>query len=312
MADLYEEIVDAMNELSGVHPGYRAAHAKGILCTGEFTATPEASGLSRAPHLAGDSVNALVRFSNGGGDPHVADTERRDGRGMATSFELPDGSATDIVAITLPVFFVRTAHDFLDFVRARKPDPDTGELDMEKVGAFLGQHPETQAALELILPTFVPPASYAQAAYNSLHAFGLVSADGEKRFVRYRWEPEAGEVSLTDEEIESRSPDYLQDELRERLDREPIVFTLTAKLAEEGDPLEDPTVPWPDDREALPLGQLEVSELAPPQKDEEELLVFDPTKVCDGIECSDDEILATRSKAYSVSAERRAAARKPA
>ena len=82
MADLYEEIVDAMNELSGVHPGYRAAHAKGILCTGEFTATPEASGLSRAPHLAGDPVSALVRFSNGGGDPHVhpsvasADRER--------------------------------------------------------------------------------------------------------------------------------------------------------------------------------------------------------------------------------------------
>lgn len=309
---MYEEIVDAMNKLTGVHPGYRAAHAKGILCEGEFTATPEASGLCRAPHLSGDPVPATVRFSNGGGDPHVADTERRDGRGMAVSFALPDGSATDIVAITLPLFFVRTAPDFLDFVRARQPDPETGELDMEKVGAFLASHPETQAALEHILPSFVPPASYAQAAYNSLHAFALTNADGERRFVRYRLEPNAGEASLSDEEIAARSPDYLQDELRERLDRESIVFTLTAKLAEEGDPLDDPTVAWPDDRELVVLGRLEVTGLAPPEEEHEGILVFDPTKVCDGIECSDDEILITRSRAYTVSANRRAAAGEPA
>jgi catalase len=183
---------------------------------------------------------------------------------------------------------------------------------MEKVGAFLASHPETQAALELILPSFVPPASYAQAAYNSLHAFALTNADGERRFVRYRLEPDAGEAPLSDEEIAARSPDYLQDELRERLDRESIVFTLTAKLAAEGDPLEDPTVPWPDDREVVALGRLEVTGLAPPEEERDGILVFDPTKVCDGIECSDDEILTTRSKAYTVSANRRAAAGEPA
>jgi catalase len=310
VATIYEDIVDAMNELSGVHPGYRAAHAKGILCGGAFTAAPDASLLSRAPHLAGDPVSAMVRFSNGGGDPNVPDTARLDGRGMATRF-LSGGDATsDIVAITIPVFFVRTANDFLDFIRARKPDPETGELDMEKVGAFVAQHPETQAALEHILPSFVPPASYGQCAYNSLHAFGLVNADGEKQFVRYRWEPEAGEAALSDDEVEASSPDYLQEELRERLDREAVVFTLTAKLAAEGDPLDDPTVPWPDDREVVELGRLEVTELLPPEEEGDELLVFDPTRVCDGIECSDDEILMTRPKAYAVSAERRAAARK--
>jgi catalase len=307
---IYEEIVDAMNELSGEHPGYRAAHAKGILCAGSFTATSDASRLSRAPHLAGDRVRAMVRFSNGGGNPHVPDTARMDGRGMATRFHLADDAASDIVAITIPVFFVRTARDFLDFIRARKPDPETGELDMEKVGAFVAQHPETQAALENILPTFVPPTSYGQCAYNSLHAFALVNADGERRFVRYRWEPEAGEATLSDEEVGASSPDYLQEELRERLDREPVIFTLTAKLAAEGDPLDDPTVPWPDDREVVELGRLELTELLPPEEESDELLVFDPTRVCDGIELSDDEILITRPKAYAVSAERRAAARK--
>ncbi len=308
-ATIYEEIVDALNALSGEHPGYRAAHAKGILCGGSFSATPEATELSRAPHLDGETVRTTVRFSNGGGDPHVPDTQRMDGRGMATRFHLPDDSNTDIVAITLPVFFVRTAPDFLDFLRAREPDPETGEMDMEKVGAFVGQHPETQAALQHILPTFVPPASYGQCAYNSLHAFGLVDSDGERRFVRYRWEPEAGEAPLSDEEIEAKSPDYLQEELRERLDREPVGFTLTARLAADGDPLDDPTVPWPDDREVVELGRLEVTELLTPEEETDQLLVFDPTNVCDGIELSDDEILIARTKAYSVSAERRAAAR---
>ncbi len=309
MSEVHEEIVDAMNELSGEHPGYRAAHAKGILCEGTFVASPDAAGLSRAPHLAGGEVPTLVRFSNGGGDPHVADTQRRDGRGLATKFDLGDGEATDIVAITLPVFFVNRRGAFLDFLRARRPDPETGEMDMERIAAFLGAHPETQAALELILPSFVPPVSYAEAAYNSLHAFALTNADGERRWVRYRWVPEAGEHALSEEEIESHGPDYLQKELRERLGAGSAAFALEAKIGAEEDPLDDPTVPWPDDREVVTLGRLEITGLTAPDRDETEVIVFDPTNVCDGIECSEDEILLARSPAYSVSASRRAAAR---
>jgi catalase len=309
VASLYEQIVDAMGELHGVHPGYRAAHAKGVFCRGTFRATPDARELTRAAHLQGDPVDVLVRFSNGSGNPEAADTDRRDGRGMATSFRLPDGEATDIVAITIPVFFVRTADDFLEFLRARKPDPETGEMDMEKVGAFVGAHPETQAALGLILPSLVPPASYAQCAYNSLHAFGFVNEAGELRFGRYRWEPEAGERLLSDEEIETRSPDYLQEEIAQRLAEGPVGFALMVRLAEGDDPLDDPTAPWPEDRPEIELGRMELTELDATSEQGDEILVFDPTRVIDGIECSDDEILATRPRAYSVSAERRSAAR---
>jgi catalase len=301
-----EEIVDALNEVSGgPHPGFRAAHARGVFCRGTFTATPEAGELSRAAHLQGEPVDAVVRFSNGSGDPGAPDTDRRDGRGMATKFALPDGGETDIVAITLPVFFVRTARDFLDFLHARKPDPETGEMDMEKLGAFVAAHPETQAALQLILPTFVPPASYATCAYNSLHAFGLTDAAGVTRFVRYRWEPDAGEHVLTDDETSASPPDYLARDLADRLSSSPVGFTLTAKLAEGDDPLDDPTVQWPDTRATVTLGRLELTELDPDAESDGELVVFDPTRVTDGIELSDDEILATRPLAYSVSVDRR-------
>ncbi len=305
MATLYEEIVDAMGELHGVHPGYRAAHARGVFCRGTFTAAPEARELTRAAHMQGEPVEVTVRFSNGSGNPETPDTDRRDGRGMATQFQLPDGETTDIVAISLPVFFVRTADDFLEFVRARRPDPETGEMDVEKVGAFVAAHPETQAALGLILPTLVPPESYARCVYNSLHAFGFLNEAGERRFGRYRWEPEAGTRMLSDEEIDARPPRYLAEELEERLAAGPVSFTLRVQIAQEGDPLDDPTVAWPEDRAWTTVGTMELTGLDTSSERGDEVVVFDPTRVTDGIECTEDEILATRPHAYSVSVERR-------
>jgi len=308
VATLYEQIVDAMGEMFGVHPGYRAAHAKGVFCRGNFTASAEAADLSRAGHLQGDPVEVSARFSNGSGKPEAPDADRRDGRGLAVKFHLPDGGDTDIVSISIPVFFVRTGEDFLAFTEARRPGPD-GELDMERVGAFLGEHPETAEALQSILPALTPPASYAQVTYRGLHAFGLIDASGERRFVRYRFVPEAGERMLSDDEIDAADSDYLQAEIKQRLAAGPVRFELRAQLAGDGDSLTDPTVAWPQDRPDVALGTLELSELDAESEADGGVVVFDPMNVTDGIECSDDEILSARSRAYSVSIERRAAAR---
>jgi catalase len=302
-----ERAVEAINAISGDHEGHRAAHAKGTLCEGTFTPTPEAAELSSAAHFQGDPVRVTVRLSNGSGNPNAPDNERTEGRGIAIKFYLPDGSTTDIVGLTLPVFFVNDPEDFIEFVRARKPDPDTGQPDMEKIGAFLGEHPETGAALQLILPTLVPPRSYATCAFNSIHAFRL----GD-RWVRYRIEPEAGVENVPEEEIEGLSADYLQNDIRERLDRGPVRFTLYARLGEDGDPIDDPTVPWPDERERVELGTLELTGLDTTREQGDDVLVFDPTRVTDGIEASPDKILQIRSHAYSVSVEKRTGVSRPA
>ena len=313
LATLAERAVDAINDLSGRHEGFRAAHARGILCAGTFTASPEAASLTRAAHMQGEPVRVTVRFSNGSGDPTTPDNDRRDGRGMAVKFYLPDGGTTDIVGLTLPAFFVRTPEDFIDFAYARKPDPDTGELDMGKVGAFLGEHPETAKALESILPALAPPRSYAAAAYNSIHAFRLVDGAGEGRFARYRFVPEAGVEVLAEEEIDGAGPEYLQEEIRSRLEAGPVRFTLIARLAADGDAIEDPTVAWPEgEREEVELGVLELTGLDTERETGDDVLVFDPTRVTDGIELSDDQILHVRSHAYSVSVERRAGVPRPA
>jgi catalase len=300
------QIVDALNALGGVHPGYRAAHARGVFCGGRFTAAPEAATLSRATHLSGAPVDVTARFSNGSGNPELPDADRTDGRGLAVKFHLPDGEETDIVSISIPLFFVRTAEDFLELTRARVPNPETGQPDAAKIGAFLGTHPETAAALERILPALGPPRSYASSAYHALHAFALVNDAEERTWIRYRWEPEAGEEKLPEEEFETVSHDFLSTELRERLAAGPIGFTLHAQVAEDGDELTDPTAPWPEERGWMKLGRLELGEVISPERPGEPV-VFDPTRLTDGIEPSDDQILAARPHAYSISIERRAA-----
>ena len=46
-----QQLVDAMNKVFGVHPGFRANHAKGVVAEGHFTGAPEALALSRAALL---------------------------------------------------------------------------------------------------------------------------------------------------------------------------------------------------------------------------------------------------------------------
>jgi catalase len=293
--DLSHELLDAIHAVYGEHPGHRALHAKGICVEGTFTATPAAAALSRAAHFGGAPVPVTVRFSNGTGTPHLPDSSL-DGRGMAIKFRLPDGSSTDFVGLTLPVFFVRTPEDLLEFTRAR--------TDPAAVGPFLAAHPETVPAVTLQLGA-LPPVSYAQADYFGIHAFRLVDGDGNGTWVRYRWAPEAGAATHPQAEADALPADYLQDDLRARLAGGPVAFTLWLQLAEDGDPTDDPTAAWPDERPQVEAGRLDITDVVADQAGGCERLVFDPMNLTDGIEPSADPILLARPGAYSVSIDSR-------
>jgi catalase len=305
---MWADIVDALHAVNGgAHPGYRAVHAMGTVCKGTFTPTPEASKLSRAAHLQGDPVEATVRFSNASGDPATSDANPIAGRGMAVKFHLPDEESTDIVSVPLVVFFARNPEDFLEMTRARIPDRETGQPDPEKLGAYLAAHPEAGIALQKGLPKLAPTTSFATSDYRGLHAFGLVDSEGEKHWGRYTWEPEDDTEYLTDEQREVASPHYLQEEIRERLGSGIARFTLEFTLARDDDPLDDPTVEWEGEREVVELGELEVIAVVEDAETPDNPLVFDPMRLTDGIEPSEDKILAARPKAYNVSIERRIA-----
>ena len=301
--DLYEQIVDAANDLYGSHAGSRALHAKGTWCAGTFTATAEAGELTRAAHFQGEPTPALIRFSNASGDPE-SDDWQRDSRGMAVRLRPVNGEEADILAVTTPAFVSRTPEDFLELIRLRKPDPETGDPDWEKLGAFLGEHPEAQTAVQATLNS-EPPASFATLVYHSPHTFRLLAADGSATWVRYRWRPEAGEATLSDDEAKALGGDYLRAELGERLSGGPVSFELKLQIPVEGDPIDDPTAVWPGDRERIAAGTLEITELVDDPEGGDHIEVFDPTRVPGGIELSDDPILRARARAYSVSAYRR-------
>jgi catalase len=298
-----EQLEQAMAEISGRHPGTRTAHAKGVWCEGTFTGTPEASRLCRAAFYSGDPVTALIRFSNAGGNPESNDGAR-EARGMAVKLRPEDADETDILATTTPCFVARTPEDFLELLRARAPDPETGKPDMEKVGAYLGAHPEAQTAIQATLGA-EPPASFATLPYWSPHTYSLLDADGNGTWARYRWRPEAGEQRISDDEAKARGRDYLAPELSERLADGPVAFELLLQLAADGDPLDDPTAIWPDERELVTAGRLEIGAMVESPERDGHIDVFDPTRLGDGIEPSDDPILHIRAKAYSVSAYRR-------
>ncbi|MFL5867258.1 MAG: catalase family peroxidase [Thermoleophilaceae bacterium] len=304
---LAEQAVNAINDISGVHPGHRSAHAKGVLLTATFTPTAEAAGLTTAAHMQGEPVRATVRFSNGGGNPEIPDYAR-EGRGMAVKFYLPDGSTTDIVALSIPCFFARTPEDFLEFTRLRKPDPETGQPNMEKLGAWLGEHPEAQQSVQAAVGAS-PPESYATAAYNSIHSFSWVDSEGNGRWLRYRFVPEEGERSISDEEARERGRHYLAEDI---VERSGAAFKLLVVLAEDGDPIDDPTAAWPEERQKVEVGRLELGGEDTEREQGDDVLVLDPTRVTDGIELSDDPILRFRPRAYAVSVERRSGAPIPA
>ncbi len=297
-----EQVTDAANEVYGRHPGSRALHAKGTLLKGTFTAAPAAARLSRAAHLQGDAIPATIRVSNGGGNPDVPDYVP-DVRGLAVKLYLPDGARTDIVAQSAPRFPVRTPDAFVELLRAQEPGPAMAW----KFPLFLARHPEAIPGLPANLAALRSRASYATCTYYAIHAYRWLDADGGSRYVRYTLAPAAGEQRLGPRRARALGPDYLQEEIRRRVSGGPIRFALEVQIAGAGDDVDDPTSVWPKHRERVNAGTLEITALETERETGGDVLVFDPTRVIDGIELSDDPLLRFRHDAYSDSVARRMA-----
>lgn len=292
----------AANEVFGKHAGRRALHAKGTLLKGTFTATPFARALTKAGHMQGDAIPVTARVSNGGGNPDVPDYAP-DVRGLAIKFYLPDGGRTDIVAQTAPRFTMRTPDAFLDLLRAQKPGPAMAW----KFPLFLARNPGTIPALPVNLRALRLAESYATLRYYAIHAFRFIDADGGSRYVRYTLVPEAGDRRIGPRAAKALGRDYLQDEIRRRLAAGPIRFSLELQIAEAGDAVDDPSSVWPATRERVSAGTIELTELETERETHGDVLVFDPTRIVDGIELSDDPVLRFRREAYSDSVARRMA-----
>lgn len=298
--DVATQIVDVMNKIFGVHPGFRANHAKGVVVEGSFTATPEAAELSRAAIFTGARIPVTVRFSDATGVPNIPDgIADANPHGIAIKYHLPDGSETDMVANSLHFFPVATGEEFRDLLTAVSQSPKGAEhpTALEK---FAASHPRVPAAFG----TLHTPDSFADEEYYGVNAFVFVNKAGAKQAVRYQIAPEKL-VALDPKEAADKEPNFLVDELPARLKAGPVTFHLKAQLAQQGDQTKDGSNPWPDDRKVVDLGVLTIDKAVPDSLEAQKKLLFLPGALTDGIEQSDDPLVDTRDAAYAVSFSRR-------
>jgi catalase len=294
------QIVDALNKNYGVHPGYRANHAKGIVVEGSFKASPEAATLNKSTLFSDAKFPVTVRFSDAGGLPDVHDAApAANPHGMAIKFHLPNGGESDIVVNSLKFFPVATPEEFRDLQLAAATSP-AGSPMSAQLKAFLASHPSVGKATA----TLGIPASFADEQYYGINAFVFTSPNGQKQAVRYIVVPEKI-VHLSKEEAAKKSPNYLMDDLLVRLAKGPVTFHIKAQLAAVGDSTKDPTQAWPEDRKVVDLGTLTIDKSVADSAVAQRKLLFLPGRLTDGIEPSDDPLIAARDGSYAVSFERR-------
>jgi catalase len=308
-----KRVLDAMENRGGGVPGFRRAHARGVSFRGRFEATPEAAALTTAEHLQGASIETVVRFSNGGVSPYMPD--RKSARigntlGLAVRFELPSGGYSASAALSLKAFAARTPDDFLALIEAQRPALPGGLPNPLRLAAFLARHPQALRGV-LSAATLKPTLSFATTRFNGMHAFYAVDARAARRAFRFRWMPLAGIATMAREDDAVLPPQYLISELALRVEREPVAWDLVFQLGETGDPTDDVTKLWPEDRPLVAAGRLTVDRLHEDQ-DLVDDYVFDPVNVPPGIEPSADPLLHFRSHAYTESHRRRAGETRPA
>lgn len=295
-------LVDGIEHLKGVHHGFRRAHARGVCYDATFTPSGVAAELTTAAHLQDTTVQATVRFSNTDGNPGLHDKVPAV-RGFATKFHLPDGTNTDLIAVNVERFVASTPEMFLELLHAAEPDAATGAPNLFNIREYAAQHPHVAPSLQGAA-ALSNPLSYATDNYWAIHAFLWKNFAGTVRAVKYRWVPDAGQHKVTTGESAGWSPLHLTEELHERLAAGPVGFTLQVQLGEDGDSTDDSTQAWPAERVVIDAGHLTITAEAADQ-DHWADQVFDPTLLTDGIDLSDDPILAARSTIYAVSYDRR-------
>jgi catalase len=302
---LSNDLIQVFDTIFGLHPGFRPVHAKGALFTGTFTPAPGAAALTKAPHVTNPSTPVTVRFSNSTGVPVIADNDpNANPRGLAVRFNLAEHVHTDIVSHSTDGFPTHIGQEFLEMLKALASS-DLSNIPASPFGAFLASHP---AALAYVQKPKPAPESFATDAYFGVTAFEFTNAEGVSKFGRYRIIPEAGVAHLDDAATAAKSPDYLFDEIKQRIAAGPVKYKILVQVANDGDVVDDATIHWPEDRKVVELGTLALTAPVAGNDTEQKHIIFDPIPRVEGIAPSADPLLELRAAVYLMSGRRRRAA----
>jgi catalase len=285
------KLVASLAPPGGPALGHRRNHAKGICFTGTFEANGNGSALSKAQVFVPGHYPVVGRFNLGTADANAADAMVRV-RGLGIRIIPPDGQEWRSAMIDAPIFPVSTPQGFYDLQMAsRSKDPDA----MKK---FIGAHPEFLSFLTWA-KSGPWTGSYAEERYNSLDSFLFIDGSGTRHPIRWSLVPAAQPVPITPYELAKRGPDFLEQEITQRVAAGPQRWSMVITVANPGDPTADPNKAWPADRRTVEVGTLTVQQIEPERDGPCRDINYDPTVLPSGMTTSDDPFPAARSAAYS-------------
>jgi catalase len=291
--------VDALTPPTGVPLGHRRNHAKGICFTGMFEANGAGSALSQAQVFTHGQYPVLGRFNLGTADPKAPDATVRV-RGLGLLISTPNGQEWRSAMIDPPFFPVSTPRAFYELlIASASKDPNAMKI-------FAGAHPEI-VAFGAWAQTAPWTGSYAEDRFNSINSFVFADSSGAEHSVRWSLLPSAQPVSVSPDDLAKRGPDFLEQEITERVHGGPLRWTMVVTVANPGDPTADPSKAWQADRRAVEVGTLSVQRVQAEQDGPCRDINFDPTVLPSGMRTSDDPFPAARSAAYAKSYDRRTA-----
>ncbi|GHF14546.1 catalase [Streptomyces morookaense] len=287
----------------------RVVHARGAGAYGTFTVTADVTRYTRAKFLSevGKQTETFLRFSTVAGNLGSADAVR-DPRGFALKFYTEEGNY-DLVGNNTPVFFIKDAIKFPDFIHTQKRDPYTGSQEADNVWDFWGLSPESTHQVTWLFGDRGIPASYRHMNGYGSHTYQWNNEAGEVFWVKYHFKTDQGIKNLTAAEaarVAGEDPDSHQRDLREAIDRgEFPSWTVQVQImpAEEAahyrfNPF-DLTKVWPhEDYPPIEIGKLELNRNPDNIFAEVEQSIFSPAHFVPGIGPSPDKMLQGRLFAY--------------
>jgi catalase len=286
----------------------RVVHARGTGIFGEFTPSADISSLTSAQVFTpGTTTPVFVRFSTVmgyRGSPEQA----RDPRGFAIKFYTKQGN-WDIVGINWPIFFIRDAIKFPDFVHANKPSAVTGVQDPNLAFDYFAHSPEATNMLTHLYTDEGMPDSYRHMDGFGVHAFKFVNSNGDVHYVKFHWKSRQGIEGIRPQDIpHSIGADWnmMTDDLYNAVkahnypqwDLYIQVLTPQQLGQFDFDALDDTKV-WPASIPEQKVGTLTLNRIPDNYFESTEESAFDPSRLVPGIEPSEDRMLQGRLFSYT-------------
>ena len=297
-----KKLVASLAPPGGPALGHRRNHAKGICFTGTFEANGSGSEFSKAQVFIPGQYPVVGRFNLATPNPNAADAMVRV-RGIGIRITPPNGQEWRSAMIDAPIFPVSTVQGFYDLQTA------SGSKNPDAMKKFIASHPEFTTFLGWA-KSAPWTGSYAEERYNSLNSFVFIDNSAAKHTVRWSLVPAAQPISISPDELAKRGPDFLDQEITQRVASSPQRWSVAVTVSNPGDPTADPNKAWPADRRTINVGTLTVQQIEPEADGPCRDINYDPTVLPAGITTSDDPFPSARSAAYSRSYNSRTAEEK--